>query len=252
MKRQCIWIILFLLVFGGHCLAQTGIGTKSADDSAVLEVRSVNKGIKFPVVALSSATDGTTIESPAVGLIVYNKNSAGAGAETVSKGFYQYNGTSWEKLLSKKETLDEILKIPFLTPIFVASNVISGIPASNNNGATTQLTFNTLDYNHNNGATGTSPNYNGYVISENGVYVIDFSADIRNTSGNNHGEQLFMVYLNGSRTVVRGIQRKFQFGGISNLCTLRLSAGDRLDFYVYSNGTNYRIYNTYVSIFQTL
>jgi len=249
MKRQGI---LFLLIFGSHCLAQTGIGIKATDDSAVLEVRSTHKGIKFPVVVLSSTTDGATIDSPALGLIVYNKNSAGTGAEAVSKGFYQYNGNSWEKLLSKKETLDEILKIPFLTPVFVASNIISGTPASVNNGATTQLTFNTLDYNLNNGATGTSPNYDGYTIAEDGVYVVDFSADIRNTSGNNHGEQLFMVYLNGSRIVVRGIQRKFQFGGISNLCTLKLSVGDRLDFRVYSNGANYRIYNTYVSIFQTL
>src|SRR5690606_934617 len=143
-------------------------------------------------------------------------------------------------------------RIPFLTPIFVASNIVTGTPSSINNGVTTLLTFNTLDYNHNNGATGTSPSYNGYTISEDGVYVIDFSADMRNTSGNNHGEQLLMVYLNGTRTVVRGIQRKFQFGGISNLCTMRLSVGDKLDFRVYSNGSNYQIYNTYVSIFQTL
>jgi hypothetical protein len=49
-----------------------GIGTSTPNASSILDVSSSNKGILVPRVTLTGITDGTTITSPATGLIVYN------------------------------------------------------------------------------------------------------------------------------------------------------------------------------------
>jgi hypothetical protein len=83
------------LLFIGICLviqvnAQTGIGTTTPHTSAKLEVSATNKGFLPPRVTLNSATDATTIASPAEGLLVYNLGSTGLQA-----GYYYWNGASW-------------------------------------------------------------------------------------------------------------------------------------------------------------
>lgn len=49
-----------------------GIGTATPNASAILDISSSNKGILIPRVTLTGINDGTTISSPATGLIVYN------------------------------------------------------------------------------------------------------------------------------------------------------------------------------------
>jgi acetyltransferase-like isoleucine patch superfamily enzyme len=70
--------------------AQTGIGTTTPNASAKLDVYSTNKGFLPPRVTLTSATDATTIASPAEGLLVYNLGSVGLQA-----GYYYWNGANW-------------------------------------------------------------------------------------------------------------------------------------------------------------
>ncbi|MEN9697187.1 MAG: Microbacterium phage TinyTimothy, partial [Bacteroidota bacterium] len=70
--------------------AQTGIGTTTPNASAKLDVYSTNKGFLPPRVTLTSATDATTITSPAEGLLVYNLGSVGLQA-----GYYYWNGANW-------------------------------------------------------------------------------------------------------------------------------------------------------------
>ena len=84
-----------LLVFLGslfvlQIFAQTGIGTTTPNASAKLDVFSDNKGFLPPRVTLTSATDNTTVPSPAEGLLVYNKGSVGLQA-----GYYYWNGANW-------------------------------------------------------------------------------------------------------------------------------------------------------------
>lgn len=84
----------FLLLIG-ICLAiqsnaQTGIGTTTPHTSAKLEVNATNKGFLPPRVILTSASDASTIASPAEGLLVYNLGSTGLQA-----GYYYWNGASW-------------------------------------------------------------------------------------------------------------------------------------------------------------
>ncbi len=243
-------ICFFLILYEFQGIAQTGIGTKSPDPSAILEVSSPNKGLKLPVVSLTSNTDNITLPSPTEGLVIYNRNTAGTGRTAVSKGLYQYTGTKWEKVLSKNETHDEVRKVPFLRPMFVGHYIVSGTPPTQANATTVTMTFNELDYNFNNGATGANPNYNGYTIQEDGYYILNFSCDLQNVSGNNHGNQVVLVNRNGTRVAGRGINRMFQYGGVCNLCVLELNAGDHIEFRVYSSGADYRIYNLFASIFK--
>ena len=90
---------LLLLAAAPLAQAQTGIGTRNPDASAVLDVASTNRGLLIPRVALASATDGTTIPSPATSLIVYNTSLALAGP-----GIYYNSGTSaspsWVRFIS--------------------------------------------------------------------------------------------------------------------------------------------------------
>lgn len=70
--------------------AQTGIGTTTPNTSAKLDVYSNNKGFLPPRVTLTSATDASTIATPAEGLLVYNLGSVGLQA-----GYYYWNGANW-------------------------------------------------------------------------------------------------------------------------------------------------------------
>ncbi len=73
--------------------AQVSITTdgSSADGSAMLDIKSTDKGMLIPRVALTGTTDVTTIGSPATSLMVYNTTTTG----DVTPGFYYWNGTAW-------------------------------------------------------------------------------------------------------------------------------------------------------------
>ncbi|MDR2275807.1 MAG: hypothetical protein LBF27_33170 [Sphingobacterium sp.] len=243
--------LLIFLGTVGLFRSQIGIGTTTPHPSAVLEVSSQNKGLQLPVVNLNSTDDLSTVPSPIKGFMVYNLSQNGSGETAVSKGVYSFDGERWHKILSRQNSTDKIMQIPFLSPMFVASNIVSSNPSPINNGITVPLTFNKLDFNYNNGATGTAPEYKGFIIQEDGIYTITFSAEIRNTSGDSHGEQIFFIRSNNVNVCHYGMERKFQFGGISNNCTIPLSQGDEVNFAIRSTGSAYQIYNTNVSIYQS-
>lgn len=82
---------LVVLFFGFIVSAQTGIGTNTPNASAKLEVAANDKGFLPPRVTLTSATDATTILTPATGLLVYNLGSVG-----LQTGYYYWNSSTWE------------------------------------------------------------------------------------------------------------------------------------------------------------
>jgi hypothetical protein len=88
---NCKLVLVIFFYFSAMCLkAQTGIGTTTPNASAKLDVYSTNKGFLPPRVTLTSATDATTIASPAEGLLVYNLGSSG-----LQSGYYFWNGANW-------------------------------------------------------------------------------------------------------------------------------------------------------------
>lgn len=85
------YITVLLLIATNQFYAQVGIGTTSPHASSMLDITSTNSGLLIPRVALTSATDVTTIPSPITSLLVYN---SGFGPN----GFYYWNGSIWVQL----------------------------------------------------------------------------------------------------------------------------------------------------------
>ncbi len=98
---------IFTVLFLCNCVllaAQTGIGTTTPHASAKLEVSATNKGFLPPRVTLTSATDATTIASPAEGLLVYNLGSVGLQA-----GYYYWNSANWTTIATASLSGDNVL-----------------------------------------------------------------------------------------------------------------------------------------------
>lgn len=64
----------------------------------------------LPKVALVSRTDVTTVENPAVGLLVYNTQNSGTGNMAVQKDHYYYwNGVEWTNISNLTQVRRELL-----------------------------------------------------------------------------------------------------------------------------------------------
>ncbi|MCB0536842.1 MAG: hypothetical protein KDE33_04870 [Bacteroidetes bacterium] len=100
-------IYLTLIALIGLLSAQNvGIGTASPDASAKLDIVSTSGGILIPRVNIQSATDATTIPTPATGLMVWN-----TGATFGTAGFYFNSGTTvsptWVRVLDSSSSLND-------------------------------------------------------------------------------------------------------------------------------------------------
>ncbi len=66
------------------------------DNSAMLDVKSAEKGLLIPRLALTSTAVAAPVAAPATALLVYNTQTAG----DVTPGFYYWNGAIWVRLAS--------------------------------------------------------------------------------------------------------------------------------------------------------
>ncbi|MCS6982524.1 MAG: hypothetical protein NZM65_10070, partial [Flavobacteriales bacterium] len=75
-----------------------GINTDgtSPDASAILDVKSSDKGLLVPRVSLTATNSASPITSPATGLLVYNTNASVSGGS--GTGFYYWDGSQWVRL----------------------------------------------------------------------------------------------------------------------------------------------------------
>lgn len=85
------YIASLLLLASAASFAQVGIGTTAPNAASMLDITSANSGLLIPRVALTSASDVTTIASPVTSLLVYNSGFA-------PNGYYYWNGTIWVQL----------------------------------------------------------------------------------------------------------------------------------------------------------
>ena len=95
-KMKKIFLLLFLITYSVQ--GQVGIGTDTPNASARLDVSATDKGFLPPRISLTSATDNSTILTPATGLLIYNTATAGTIPNNVSPGYYYWNGNSWVKI----------------------------------------------------------------------------------------------------------------------------------------------------------
>ncbi|UKB77665.1 hypothetical protein [Chryseobacterium sp. MEBOG07] len=110
--------LLPLVMASAVAFSQVGINTITPDPSSILDIKSTNKGILIPRVALTGKTDVTTIPNPAHSLLIYNTANAGTSPNNVVEdNIYKFNTTTglWQKLL------DETTGIPGVSTV---SNII--------------------------------------------------------------------------------------------------------------------------------
>jgi uncharacterized protein (TIGR02145 family) len=105
MKPQFLLFAL-LLAISLQLAAQVSISTdgSSPDPSSMLDVKSSNKGMLIPRVALTAINVAAPIASPAVGLLVYNTADAGTPPNNVTQGFYCWKGTRWFAVMMPQGT----------------------------------------------------------------------------------------------------------------------------------------------------
>lgn len=103
-KTNIFILSIICFIYTETSMAQNvGIGTLSPDASALLDLKSSNKGFLLPQVSLTSFVDGATIPLPAIGLMVFHTNKTNLNGQ----GVYYNNGNGvspdWVKLQSAKE-----------------------------------------------------------------------------------------------------------------------------------------------------
>jgi hypothetical protein len=75
------------------------VGVGTAAPAAKLDVTSSNSGILIPRVVLTSTATAAPVSSPVTSMMVYNSNTAGAGATAVTPGYYYWNGSAWVRVI---------------------------------------------------------------------------------------------------------------------------------------------------------
>ena len=90
----CFFLFLYALQLTAQNVGVNDDGG-TPHNSAMLDVRSGNKGLLLPRVTLTGTNDNSTIGSPATSVLVYNLAAAGSGATAVVPGFYYWTGTAW-------------------------------------------------------------------------------------------------------------------------------------------------------------
>src|ERR1051326_366208 len=109
MRKLCVlFFVAVLLQFSIARAQSVGINDdgSSPHTSAMLDVKSLSKGLLIPRVALSATNTAGPVTTPATSLLVYNTATAGSGGTAVSPGFYFWNSTSWEKITSSSTPLN--------------------------------------------------------------------------------------------------------------------------------------------------
>ncbi len=104
-KYYIIQFLAIILIVSMNASAQVVIGEDSSGslaikNGAIVQLNSDDKGLMIPNVELSSRNDVSTITSPVEGLWVYNTLTSGIGEDSVSPGFYFWNGMQWEKIFN--------------------------------------------------------------------------------------------------------------------------------------------------------
>jgi len=93
LEKKIVLVLLFVVT---TVSAQIGVGTKTPHPDAMLEVKSTNKGLLLPRLALSSTTSMAPLSAHIEGMSVYNTATTG----DVTPGFYYNDGGKWIRLSS--------------------------------------------------------------------------------------------------------------------------------------------------------
>lgn len=98
MKKALLLIALTLGITVGALAQNVGVGTKTPNANAILDVTSTAKGLLLPRLALTATTNFFPLTAHVAGMTVYNT----ATANDVTPGFYYNDGTKWWRMLPEK------------------------------------------------------------------------------------------------------------------------------------------------------
>jgi len=98
--KNVVTFLTLILLSGISVFSQVGINTDNStpDPSAMLDLKSANKGFLPPRIGLTSNNTASPVTAPSVGLLVYNTATAGTPPNNVIPGYYFWNGTYWTPL----------------------------------------------------------------------------------------------------------------------------------------------------------
>src|SRR2546423_1145543 len=102
MKRICLVLFCGLTFSCLQSRAQSvGVNNDGSTPfaGAMLDVKSSNKGILVPRVALTGTNDNTTVPLRTESLLIYNTTTS-SGVNAVSPGYYYWNGSVWIRLVT--------------------------------------------------------------------------------------------------------------------------------------------------------
>lgn len=94
-----IMVIAVTSTYGQVTFNSSGPATPG-HPSTDLELQVTDKGFGPNQVALTSATDATTIATPKVSLLIYNTATVGTGVNAVTPGYYYWTGSRWDRFMT--------------------------------------------------------------------------------------------------------------------------------------------------------
>jgi hypothetical protein len=191
MKRQYLFIagqnrkFLFLVcaaLYVANIPAQVHIGSESPpDNSAMLEISAVDKGVLLPSVALSALNDRTVMvnNQAADGLLVYNTTEN--ASLNLYKGFYAWNSVKnlWENIVSE-QSFQHMLALHYATEeTYFVANVRQAQSQSIISDRTETLTFSPADISINKDNCFDAAG-NAFVVPKDGYYKVICGMEIQN------------------------------------------------------------------------
>ncbi|MFT6198464.1 MAG: hypothetical protein ACJAQ2_000229, partial [Vicingaceae bacterium] len=93
-------LIALTFIMNGASAQNIGISNTGAvpNSSSMLDIDaspSNNKGLLIPRIDLTATNSALPVTAPATSLLVYNKATAGVAPNSVSPGYYYWDGATW-------------------------------------------------------------------------------------------------------------------------------------------------------------
>lgn len=95
--KKIVLLLISLFLVNLAFSQNVGINSDGAlpDGSAMLDIKSTNKGLLIPRIALTGTNLAAPVTSPDTSLLVYNTATAGTSPNNVTPGFYYWDGAKW-------------------------------------------------------------------------------------------------------------------------------------------------------------
>lgn len=132
-RLRTMFILLILVAASVSVRAQQGFGTNSPESSTVVDIKSGNKGVLLPRVALQSTTDVITVPNPADHLVVFNTATVATTTTPpvsgVSPGLYYWNSAAsvWVQMINSSGAVGVNTTNPQLCAALDVSSTSQGV-----------------------------------------------------------------------------------------------------------------------------